>query len=308
MATNLSTPGRGTVPWGFIVAYNISFECNRDPRCKFCYNTIMAPQPHNTSLELAEIVADQLVENGTKIVSISGGEPLMNDKLLPILSILNNRGLHTNVITNGDLITEDIMIAIRDTGTRNISISISSEDDFIAAVPKLELLERLGFAVHVNSVLGKDNLSVFMDIFRKLTDFACFESCMKFNVFPHPTFIETDVSETDKDQIAVEMLQYQRDNPHLRVYLSERPRDYFALKPHIPELKLNNYWHGGIVRILPNGDIVQCAYGTVPIGNVRTHRIKELGTQRELHYKLATESCPHYPWVKNNHPEVLDEK
>jgi len=80
----------------------VTDKCNY--RCRFCFAKDCFGDDTRI-LEIPSILADA----GTKKISFEGGEPFLYPKLNDLLKISKKNGLVTSVISNGSLITKDII-------------------------------------------------------------------------------------------------------------------------------------------------------------------------------------------------------
>src|SRR5215831_1684209 len=79
-------------------------RCNL--RCLHCYsNSAPAERYEQDVLQLVEVVGEA-AKQGYRVVSISGGEPLLYSGLSSLLTEARRLGMHTTVTTNGLLLNE----------------------------------------------------------------------------------------------------------------------------------------------------------------------------------------------------------
>ncbi len=133
-------------------------RCNLS--CTYCneYDKHSAPVP------LAELKRrlDCLASFGTKIVTISGGEPLLHPELDEVIGHIRRHGMIAGMITNGYLLTADRIERLNRAGLEYLQISIDnvmpdevSKKSLKVLDQKLVLLARHAeFHVNINSVLG----------------------------------------------------------------------------------------------------------------------------------------------------------
>tara|TARA_R100000995_G_C3482328_1_gene124711 strand:+ start:998 stop:1915 length:918 start_codon:yes stop_codon:yes gene_type:complete len=86
---------------------NLNEVCNR--RCPFCPRSDPKTYPQRNvhmDVSIPTIIADQLVDldfNG--IINISGtGEPTLTPHIADIVKVFGDRGIHVEIVTNGDII------------------------------------------------------------------------------------------------------------------------------------------------------------------------------------------------------------
>ncbi len=133
-------------------------RCNLD--CTYCneYDKTSAPVPLDTMLRRI----DHLIDLGTTIITLSGGEPTLHPDLDEIIRRIRRGGAIATLITNGLLLTPDRIRALNRAGLDYLQISIDnvvpddvSKKSLRVLDRKLEWLEQFAeFGVTINSVLG----------------------------------------------------------------------------------------------------------------------------------------------------------
>jgi MoaA/NifB/PqqE/SkfB family radical SAM enzyme len=133
-------------------------RCNLS--CTYCneFDQVSAPVP------LADLQRriDRLVELGTGIITLSGGEPLLHPDLLAIVRGIRARGAIATLITNGYLLTPERIRALNAAGLDSLQISIDNVSPDEVSKKSLKVLDRklcwlaelATFDVTVNAVLG----------------------------------------------------------------------------------------------------------------------------------------------------------
>ena len=133
-------------------------RCNLS--CAYCneYDDHSQPVP----LELLFSRIDRLAWFGTRVITISGGEPLLHPELDHVIRHIHRHRITTGLITNGYLLTADRIQGLNRAGLEYLQISIDnvmpdqvSKKSLKVLDKKLELLaEHADFHVNINSVLG----------------------------------------------------------------------------------------------------------------------------------------------------------
>jgi len=93
----------------FNFVLEVTQECNED--CIYCYNVWKHCRYPKGRLGLGEwkkIIRKLKEESRVKLVSISGGEPLLYPELLDLVDFIKMNGISVNLLTNGALIDEKI--------------------------------------------------------------------------------------------------------------------------------------------------------------------------------------------------------
>src|ERR1035437_9693231 len=127
---------------------------------KYCneYDDFSKPVP----LDTMKHRVDQLARRGTSIVTLSGGEPLLQTQLDEIIAHMRTYPILVGLITNGYLLTTDRIQRWNRAGLDHLQISIDNvmpDDVSIKSLKvldqKLQLLaEHADFHVNINSVVG----------------------------------------------------------------------------------------------------------------------------------------------------------
>ncbi len=133
-------------------------RCNLS--CTYCneYDKHSAP----VALEVLRRRLDYLASFGTRIVTISGGEPLLHPELDDVIRHIRHHDVIAGMITNGYLLTRERIERLNRAGLEYLQISIDnvmpddvSKKSLKVLDQKLKLLaEQAEFHVNINSVLG----------------------------------------------------------------------------------------------------------------------------------------------------------
>jgi MoaA/NifB/PqqE/SkfB family radical SAM enzyme len=133
-------------------------RCNLS--CAYCneYDDRSAPVP--TAHVLRRI--DRLVELGTGVITLSGGEPLLHPDLDAIVRHIRRRGAIATLITNGYLLTRGRIERLNRAGLDHLQISIDNVMPDDVSMKSLKVLDQklvaladtAAFDITVNSVVG----------------------------------------------------------------------------------------------------------------------------------------------------------
>ena len=108
-----SLEGKGLRPLnGVILIWNLTNRCNL--YCKHCYASANQDKSEELNLEEIKEIAEDLRKNGVKFAILSGGEPLLREDIYDIARILKEKGIKTYLSTNGILINEENVKAIKE--------------------------------------------------------------------------------------------------------------------------------------------------------------------------------------------------
>jgi MoaA/NifB/PqqE/SkfB family radical SAM enzyme len=133
-------------------------RCNLS--CAYCneYDDYSKPVPLPTML--ARI--DRLADLGTRIITLSGGEPLLHPELDDIIAAMRRRGVLACMITNGYLLVPERIQRLNRAGLDHMQISIDNVNPDDVSKKSLKVLDKklqmlaeyAEFHVNINSVVG----------------------------------------------------------------------------------------------------------------------------------------------------------
>ena len=107
-----------------VVVWNFTNICNL--KCKHCYQSAGKRLPDELSLSKRLDVIDQLAKEDVFSVAFSGGEPLMDKDLWPVIERAKKEAMYVSIATNGTLITKDVAKRIANAGVDYVEISVDS--------------------------------------------------------------------------------------------------------------------------------------------------------------------------------------
>ncbi len=110
--------------------YEFSGGCNC--RCVFCYNAWkMAGEKRVAQLERKRALAmlDRAIdETGCECITLSGGEPLLRNDIFEIISFIKERGVSVSLVSNGVLMTDEVIDRCLSSGVDRFQITLLSDD------------------------------------------------------------------------------------------------------------------------------------------------------------------------------------
>ena len=154
-------------PPGPVVIWNLIRRCNLT--CKHCYSISADTDfPGELSREQVFAVMDDLKDFRVPVLILSGGEPLLRPDIFEIAHRAKKMGFFTALSTNGTLIDEQNIGAIRDVGFNYVGISIDGikqthdrfrqmEGGFDAALHGLRLCREEGIKTGLRFTMTQDN-------------------------------------------------------------------------------------------------------------------------------------------------------
>ncbi len=115
-------------------------------------------------------------------VSFTGGEPTLHPSLAALVAHAAELGMATNLISNGQLLSEERVAALKDAGLRSAQLSLEGADaashDALVGTPGaferlwsgLERLQRADIRVHTNTTISRHNLERLEGIVDRVAD------------------------------------------------------------------------------------------------------------------------------------------
>ena len=159
---------------GPVVIWNLIRRCNLT--CKHCYAT-SADKDFDGELSTDEIyqVMDDLWQFGTRVLILSGGEPLMHPDIFKISQHAKEMGFYVGLSTNGTLITEQNIQQIKTVNYDYVGISLDGLEQthdkfrrlqgaFKEALNGIKLCQNIGIKVGLRFTLTQDNAAELPDL------------------------------------------------------------------------------------------------------------------------------------------------
>jgi len=154
----------------------VTRDCNLS--CAYC-NEYTPGSPHVPLAELMQRI-DKLNALGVLVYDVLGGEPLMHADLAALIAHIKAKRNGNNLVTlisNGFLLTEDIIRALNQAGLDMLQLSVDSVrpgsqsmKSLKSLLPKLHLLKRHAcFTVKVQTVLTPETAAEY-DAFREMLE------------------------------------------------------------------------------------------------------------------------------------------
>ena len=154
-------------PPGPVVIWNLIRRCNLT--CKHCYAT-SADKDFPGELDTAEVfsVMQNLREFGVPVLILSGGEPLMRPDIFDISQRAKDMGFYVGLSSNGTLIDDSNIDAIKNVDYNYVGISIDGmrethdsfrrqQGSFDLALRGIRLCRDAGIKVGLRFTLTEDN-------------------------------------------------------------------------------------------------------------------------------------------------------
>ena len=275
--------------------WNATYGCNF--RCPICFTDAGTPASDELTTEEAMQLFREAAKSGVRDVLISGGEPFLRPDLFPILSALAEFDISVRIASNGSLLDDQILDALRHkTLTRSFQISLDSVDPdlyarlhgtsramFETVLGNLRRIQTLGFHTTVSTRLTPETLPGIP----RLLDMADREGWATVTIHvPVHTNRISGAFPQDEDIIGLlaPALKYFIQLPQR--WLIETYIPWVQYHPLMAQLKKKiRLVHRGCragrdrLTINPNGRVSPCICMDLPeahLGNVRQTRLLEM--------------------------------
>lgn len=156
--------------------WEVTMGCNM--RCGHCGSSCEAPLPDELTTEEALDLCEQIADLGLKWITLSGGEPLTRKDILSLVKALSGRGVVVNMITNGWLLTEEMVdglkrsgistVAISIDGTREIHNQIRKDQAYEHAEKSFALLKSRGIQAGAVTTITNQNIDILEEMKEEL--------------------------------------------------------------------------------------------------------------------------------------------
>lgn len=147
-----------------LVVLSVTNRCNL--RCIYCFGQYGEREVNDFATEELLNIIDELSQMGTKIVSISGGEPLLRDDIGEIIKAVKRKKMICLMNTNG-LLIERHFASLRELDTICIGFDGNEvENDlnrgkgsFKRIIEGIKIAKELNIPVHTVCVITKNNIN-----------------------------------------------------------------------------------------------------------------------------------------------------
>jgi AdoMet-dependent heme synthase len=278
-----------------VVAWNLTRRCNLE--CAHCYISAGPHESATSELATAEcrrIVDELLAVNPAPMVILSGGEPLLREDLTEIAAYAAGKGATVVVGTNGTLLSDERIAALKDAGVRGVAVSVDSlrptyHDNFrhgkgsladtTAALGRLRA-QRLDFIVQTTATKGN------RAELERLAAWSADQGAVAFNCY---FLVATgrgaglsDLAPAEYDAVLADLARWQRDYRG-RMMVRSKCAPHFMRHVHQadPDSPVLNYetrcpCGTQYCRITPDGKLTPCPYLPEVAGDLRSQTFGDI--------------------------------
>ncbi|MBI4296552.1 MAG: radical SAM protein [Chloroflexi bacterium] len=284
-----------------IVSWNITSGCNL--RCAHCYLDAGATGKGELSTKQCYEVIDQLAALGTEMVILTGGEPLLRSDILAIVWRARERGIMPVMGSNGTLMGDSVVGALKEAGLQGIAISLDSlhpekhesfrgvKGCWRAAVSGIDACLRQGVPAIIQTTLTPWN---YQEI-PALIDFARGQGATAFNLY---YLVCTgrgqdmvDISPQQYEESLASLADAQAIYPSIMVRAKCAPQMARIARERGLPLAGGGCPAGvSYLRIDPQGQVTPCPYLPLVAGNVRDTPLADIWEGATIFQRLRSPS------------------
>ncbi len=289
-----------------LVQVELTEACNL--KCKFCYNS-QKPRYNRNVIQMLDLLAKQNVMQ----VTLTGGEPLMHPDFFDILQYATSHFPNVMILSNGTLMTDEIIEKISETGVMSVSISIHGDEEthemltcscnsYRNSLHAIEKFLNIGkIPVASNFVLNACNIAVLektMETFHTMgLRFMTITRFVPVGIGRSAHSLEISREDMVKAMDFADRFMKNTSNPHIE-FAEAIP--YCAVPPHLKYLA-NTCSYGydrfyvdidgnlmvcGLSRILLGGNILE-----TPIKEIKQHSSTFMDFITNEHVPTSCVSC-----------------
>ncbi len=299
---DLYPPPSKTGEWSpELVSWNTTTRCNL--RCGHCYLTAGQEAPDELSFEEGCQLIDQLAAAGTRMLILTGGEPLMRPDLVKLAGYASAAGLLVVLGTNGMLLTPPRVRELKAAQVAGVGISLDSlipekHDGFrgvpgawegavrgmrVCVVQELPvLLQMTVMPWNYNEVAG-------------MIEFAHSEGATGFTLY----FLVctgrgerlSDITPKQYEGALASIAEAQQHYPQMMVRARCAPQIGRVASQHNSALVGNAGCLAArqYCRIMPEGEVTPCPYLPIVAGSIRGGRFGEIWQDSPVFERLRGE-------------------
>ncbi len=286
-----------------IVSWLTTNRCNL--RCKHCYQNAGEGQQAELSTAEAKELIDGIVRAGFRIMIFSGGECLLRQDILELVSYASSQGLRPVFGTNGTLLTPEMVAGLKKAGAGAMGISLDSlspekhnvfrgdQTAFARTMAGIENCKAQGLPFQLHTTVMDWNREEILD----LIDFAVREGAIASYLFflipvGRGRFIEDSALEVKAyEELLISIMEKQKQIP---IPIKPTCAPQFTRVARQLGVPLDKRFTRGCLAgltycvISPEGKVRPCAYMMEEAGDIRKAPFDEIWKKSPLLEKLRS--------------------
>ncbi len=147
------------------IIFEVTQACNHD--CLHCYNVWKSgrpyPQGQLDTRDTLRLIDRIIKQTCCQVFSFTGGEPLLRPDILPLVERTARRNVRVNLLTNGSLLTDELIRDLLNAGVSLFEIPLlSAEREMHNALTRSESFDRVTEAIAGIKLAGGEVVTVFV--------------------------------------------------------------------------------------------------------------------------------------------------
>lgn len=273
----------------------VTYRCNN--ACRFCYAgcgsegacAVEVSHPEQSTEEYKKIIDIFADDAQVPFFSFTGGEPTLRKDLEILIAHARSRGLVSNLVTNGTLITEERAQALKAAGLGSAQISVEGptaqlhdslvgrKGAFAQTLRGIAALQRAGIPTQTNTTINRENLHA-------IPAMPAFLASLRIERFAMNLFIPT-IPGPMADRLFV---PYEAVGSVVDGVMKEARRvglTFFWYSP-TPFCTYNPIARGqgnkscaaldGLLSVAPDGSVLPCSSWDEPVGNLLSEPFRDI--------------------------------
>lgn len=277
----------------FILAWEITKACNL--RCIHCRASATKHRdPKELNTQEGYHLLDELACLGTKMIILSGGEPLLRDDVFDLAHHGSSLGLRMTLATNGSLITKEVAEKIKGSKIVRTSVSLDGpsadthdefrgvKGSFDAAINGIKILRKTGIPVQINTTVSAINVGR-MGKFPEMIGGLGVVAWHVFFLVPtgRGEALEPAKIQEYKDMLEKFYIVYK--DAKIEAKATCAPQFYRLLVEKGERIDTKGCLAGtGFGFISSIGEVQPCGFLQIPCGNIRESSFKEIWKESHI--------------------------
>ncbi|MBN1637260.1 MAG: radical SAM protein [Deltaproteobacteria bacterium] len=274
----------------YILAWEVTKACNLN--CVHCRaSATNKTDPQELSTREGFALLDDLVNFGTKMVILSGGEPLLRKDIFEFAHHGTSLGLRMTLATNGSLITPAVVRQIKDSGIVRVSISLDGvssdthdkfrgvQGAFDQALRGVRILKQHDIAFQINTTVAAVNMAQ-MDKFPEFVKDLGAHAWHVFFLVPTGRGQKVEPAKIQDYQSMLENFYKVYSSAQIECKATCAPQFYRLIKEYGGDVKTKGCLAGTDFGFVSSrGSVQPCGFLDVQCGNIRNVSFQRIWTE-----------------------------
>ncbi len=266
---------------GRLLSMEIEFNTKCNFQCPYCY--VKSDSFFDKEMDLKQVrdVILQAKELGARKIIVLGGEPLVYPYILESLSFMRDQGLEVEMFTNGSQVNAAIANTLFNLGV-NVVLKMNSfnkeTQDLLTGIQgshlmikeAIENIQKAGYPtknkyVAVSTIICQQNIGEIVDMWIWLRD---------RNIIPYFETITPQGEFTSHKWLECDSLELEKVFKEIAKVDKERYGNIWKVQPPLVGNRCFRHQYSCFVNA--TGDVMPCVGVTIPMGNIKNRKLKDL--------------------------------